>query len=306
MIEGAGRPDATSVALFLVAATLGGSNFVAVRFSNAELDPFWGAALRFGLAAALFVGIALVLRLRWPRGRLLADTALYGALAFAASYAPFYWALVRVTAGVATVVTAAVPLVTLLLAAAQGMERLTARAVAGALVAIAGIGWMAVGPQDIDLPLTALLALLLAVLAVAQSIILGKRLAVNHPVMTNAVGMTTGTLLLLAISLLAGEEWMVPRDTEAVRALVYLVTVGSVGLFVLVLLLMRRWTASAGSYMFVLFPVVALLVGAWLADEEITAQAVIGAALVIVGVWFGALAPDRRRPDVGAAPTAGA
>ena len=42
------RNGATYLA-FATAVLLGGGNFVAVRFSNQELDPLWGAALRFGL-----------------------------------------------------------------------------------------------------------------------------------------------------------------------------------------------------------------------------------------------------------------
>lgn len=68
--------------------------------------------------------IAVFLRLRWPRGRLLAWTAAYGALAFAIPYALLYWALTQATAGSATVVMAGVPLVTLLLAVSQRLERL--------------------------------------------------------------------------------------------------------------------------------------------------------------------------------------
>ncbi len=72
-------------------------------------------------------------------------------------------------------------------------------------------------------------------------------------------------------------------------------TLGSVGLFILVLLVVRRWTVSATSYMFVLFPVVTLALAAWLLDEPITGEAVTGAALVMLGVWFGALSPGARR-----------
>jgi uncharacterized membrane protein len=50
-------------------------------------------------------------------------------------------------------------------------------------------------------------------------------------------------------------------------------------LFVLVLLVVRKWTASASSYMFVLFPVVTLALAAWLIHEPVTVPAVIGAAL---------------------------
>ncbi|MGH8951452.1 MAG: DMT family transporter, partial [Acidimicrobiia bacterium] len=69
MAEANPRAGGLVMTLFAVATTLGGANFLAVRFSNRDLDPFWGAGLRFTLAAGLFVIIALVLRLSWPRGR---------------------------------------------------------------------------------------------------------------------------------------------------------------------------------------------------------------------------------------------
>jgi drug/metabolite transporter (DMT)-like permease len=77
-------------------------------------------------------------------------------------------------------------------------------------------------------------------------------------------------------------------------ALVYLVTAGSVGLFALVLLVARRWTASATSYMFVLFPVVTMVFGALLIDEPVTVASTIGALVVMAGVWFG-ISPGSRR-----------
>lgn len=185
---------------------------------------------------------------------------------------------------------------TVVLAAAHGQEQLRPRSVVGALLALAGIAWMTFGPRHVDIPPAALAAMLASAVAVGESIVLGKRLAGNHPVMTNAVGMAAGALLLLAISAVAGESWTIPRHADAVWAVAYLVTIGSVGLFVLVLLVVRGWTASASSYMFVLFPLVTLALGAWLVDEPVTADAVAGAGLVIAGVWFGALSPGARRP----------
>lgn len=295
MEAGTRSPDALTLGTFAVAVTLGAGNFLGVRFSNRELDPFWGAGLRFGLAALIFLGIVAALRLTWPRGVELRLTVLYGALSFAVFYALMYWALVRVTAGVATVVMAVVPLLTLLLAAAYGLEKLRLRGGVGALLACAGIVWMTIGPQDVVLPLTALVAMLAAAAAVAQSVILGKRISGNHPAMTNAIGMVVGTVLLLALSAATGERWALPQETEVIVALGYLVTFGSAGLFVLVLLIVRRWTASATSYMFVLFPVVTMGLDAWIADEPVTLQALSGALLVMLGVWFGALSPGARR-----------
>ena len=288
-------PDALALSAFAVAVTLGAGNFIGVRFSNSELAPFWGAGFRFGLAALIFVVTALALRLAWPRGRDLWLTVVYGALSFALFYALMYWALVRVSAGVATVVMAIVPLATLLLAAAQGLERLRLRGTVGALLACAGIVWMVIGPQELVLPISALVAMLGAAASVAQAVIIGKRISGNHPAVTNAVGMVVGVLLLLALSAIAGEAWVLPRQREVIVAVTYLVTLGSGGLFVLVLLIVRRWTASATSYMFVLFPVVTMALDAWLVDEPITAQALTGALLVMAGVWFGALSPGARR-----------
>ena len=44
----------------------------------------------------------------------------------------------------------------------------------------------------------------------------------------------------------------------------YLVLIGSVVLFYLYLYVLARWTASATAYSFLLFPVVTVLIAAWL------------------------------------------
>lgn len=289
--DSSAKPGKSTLLAFAAATILGGGNFIGVRFSNRELDPLWGATLRFSIAALLFVIIVTAMRLRWPRGRTLAHTAMYGALSFAVFYALMYWALVRVTAGVATVVMAMVPLVTLLLAAAHGMERLGVRQVLGAVLAITGIAWITTGPEDLQIPPLALGAMLLAILCVGEAVILGKKLSVNHPAMTNAVAMATGAVLLAGMSIVAGDRWVLPEQGEVRLAVGYLVTLGSVGLFVLILLVVRTWTASATSYMFVLFPIVTMLLAAALGDEQLTIRGITGALVVMTGVWFGALSP---------------
>ena len=289
-------PGRSTLVAFAAATVLGGGNFIGVRFSNRELDPLWGATLRFALAAVLFVVIVSVMRLRWPRGRVLLHTAVFGLLSFALFYALMYWALVRVTAGVATVVMAMVPLVTLLLAGAHGMEQIGKRQLIGAILAIAGIGWISLGPDELRIPLLALAAMIAAIVCVGESVIIGKKLSANHPAMTNAVAMSTGAVVLAGMSALAGDQWVIPGQTDVRWAVAYLVTLGSVGLFVLVLLVVRNWTASATSYMFVLFPIVTMLLAAALGDERLTLRGVTGALVVMAGVWFGALAPGAAAP----------
>lgn len=295
MSESTSSPGGLTLATFAAAVTLGGANFLAVRVSNRELPPFWGAGLRFGLAALLFLVIVVALRLRWPRGRQLWLTGVYGLFSFALFYALMYWALVRVTAGMATVVLALVPLVTSLLAAAQRLERLGRRTVLGSLLALAGILSMTVGAKGLMLPMAGLVAMLAAALTVGESVILGKRVSSNHPAVTNAVAMLAGAPVLLGISAATGEQWALPTQTAVIWSLTYLITLGSVGLFILVLLVVRRWTASATAYMFVLFPLVTMLLEAWLIGEPLTVRGIVGALVVMAGVWFGALSPSAGR-----------
>ena len=304
-MEQTARPGGLATAGFAAAVTLGGANFLAVRFSNRELDPFWGAGLRFSLAAVIFVVVCVSLRLAWPRGRQLALIVINGVLSFAAFYALMYWALIWVTAGVATVVLALVPLLTMLLAAVQRLERLRSRALIGSLLALAGIVWMVIAPGEVELPLPALLAMLGAALCAGQGVIVIKKVSGNHPAMVNAISIGTGATFLLVMSAVAGETWAIPSQPEVVWSLAYLVTLGSVGLFVLLLLVVRRWTASATSYMFVLFPVVTMILDAVLAGEPITVVGIVGAALVMSGVWFGALSPRSKEPVAAVTPEIG-
>lgn len=291
------RPGRFTFAAFAGVVVLGGGNFLAVRVSNGELAPFWGAGLRFSLAALVFVVIAALMRLSIPRGKTLALTALYGVFVVTLSYALMYWALTRVTAGTGAVVLAMVPLVTALLAATQGLERLNSRTTLGALIALGGIVWMTVGEQGLVIPLDGLIAILAASFTIGQSVILGKHVSGNHPVITNAVGMSIGAPLLLALSAIVGEQWVAPSQGATVAAVSYLVLLGSVGLFVLTLLVVRHWAASAMSYAFVLFPVVTMLAEAWILDEPLTVRSAVGAIAVMTGVWFGALSRSRQDPE---------
>lgn len=295
MTNTSGSPDTKTLAAFVGAVALGGSNFLAVRVSNMELAPFWGAGLRFSLAALVFLTLAVAMRLTWPRGRPWALTALYGVFSFTLSYALMYWALVRVTAGVTAVILAMVPLVTVLLAVVQKLERFEPRMALGAALALGGILVMTLGSTTLVLPFSGLVAILLAAVTMGQSVILGKRVSAFHPVMTNAVGMSVGAPLLLALSAIVGESWVTPDAPETIAAVSYLVLLGSVGLFMLTLFVARRWAASMLSYVFVLFPVVTMLGGAALLDEPLTPRGLLGAAIVMGGVWFGALA--RRTPS---------
>jgi drug/metabolite transporter (DMT)-like permease len=79
--------------------------------------------------------------------------------------------------------------------------------------------------------------------------------------------MTVGAVILLALMPLFHESYALPRTGSTLTTQVYLVLIGTVGVFALYLYVLSTWTASAVSYEFVLAPLVAIVLAAWLLDE---------------------------------------
>ncbi|MEU6863123.1 DMT family transporter [Streptomyces sp. NPDC046876] len=301
------RPDRVAPTAFTAGAVLAGGNAVGVRICLRELDPLWGAALRFGVAALLLAGVMAALRLPLPRGRALAGAVAYGLLNFGVTFALTYYALVEIHAGLGQTLLALVPLVTLLLAVVQRQERFRASAAAGTLCALAGVAVISRAPLQASVPLPSFAALLASVLSFAEAAVLVQRIPKVHPVTMNAVGMGAGAAALFAASAAAGDRWVLPGRAATWWALLYLVVAGSVLVFVFYLLVIQRWGAARAAYAFVAVPVVAILASAWLDAEPLTASLLLGTPLVLAGVYLGALrgsgrARSRARP---ARPTEG-
>ena len=282
-------PDRTTLAAFGVIVLFGGLNGLFVKLGDRELPPFWGATVRFFVSAAILFAVVGLRRIALPRGRALVGSILYGILNFAAFFGLLYWALVTAPAGLAMVILALAPLMTLLLAGAIGLERLRARAIVGSIIAAAGIGLVFVDRVGRALPLWSALAILAAAASIAGSTVVLKRFPPVHPVANNAVAMTVGTACLALLSILAGERWIAPSRPETVTALGYLVALGSVTMFVLYVFVIGRWTASATSYAVLLMPLVTVPVATITAGESLTPRFAIGAAVVLAGVYAGAV-----------------
>jgi drug/metabolite transporter (DMT)-like permease len=285
------RADRVTLVSFIAAAVLAGGNGVGVRFSNRELAPLWGAALRFSLAAAVLFAIMAALRLKLPRGRALAGAALYGTLNFGIAYALIYFALVRLHGGFGQVLFSLVPLATLLLAVAWRQERCTVAAITGIVPALVGVAVLTWQASSGPVPVIYLLAAIGGALCQAQASVLVRGFPPVHPVTMNAVGMAVGAGLLIAGSALRGDSWVLPQRADTWSAVAYLVLGGSVGVFLLYLVVLQRWSASRTSYVTVLIPVVTVVLSVWLDHEPIGVGLLLGGPLILAGVYLGVLRP---------------
>jgi drug/metabolite transporter (DMT)-like permease len=277
---------------FLALVLTAGGNAPAIRYvscEECELDPFWAAATRFLLAAALFGAIARALGVRLPRGRALVGAALFGVLQFGAGFGLIYWGLVQAPAGLTQVLLACVPLLTFGLAVLSGQERFSWRGIVGGMLAVGGIAVTFGTGLDAGVPVRSMVAIMAGALCWAAALVLVKGFPRAHPAAMNTIAMAIGGAVLLGLAAILHEDHAFPDSASAWAGQAYLVLAGSVGVFWLYLFVLRRWTASAASYQMVLIPLVTVVVSAWFQDEAVTAAFAGGALLVLVGVYVGAL-----------------
>jgi drug/metabolite transporter (DMT)-like permease len=286
--------DRSALVPFLIFSILIGGSPVSIRIIFAELDPFYLGLIRYGLGAGFYWTLALVKGLRVPSGRALLGAVLYGVLGFGASFLMLSWGLVKTPASLGSILMALLPLMTIFLSSVQQVEAISSRGMIGALLAIAGIAVTVSGAPTSDISIPHITALITGTAFMAEGNVLIKRFPRNEPIMTNAIAMAAGAPILGFASLLSGEAWMIPNQTRTWIALGYQVIPVTIIAFFLYAKVLNKWTASATSYAFVIIPLVTTAAAAVISGEQITAEFMIGAFLVLMGVMVGALLPGKK------------
>jgi drug/metabolite transporter (DMT)-like permease len=273
---------------------LWGGSFLGIRELVAVIPPFFAAGFRFTLAGMLLI---LYSHLRgnteMPRKSLLGASTL-GFIMFACLYAGLFWAEIRVPSGIAAVISAMIPVwIFIGELAILRTQKATLVSVIGVVLGFAGVvalAWQA--PESSERASTlGVLALIGGTLCWSGGTLLSRRLTLPKPQTLNAGWqMATGGGLLLLLSLLAGEMRRLPPLDVMLRptlilSMAYLVFAASILAFTsYVWLIAHEPTTRVASYAYV-NPVIALFAGAVLAGERLTAFQMIGALLVLAGVF---------------------
>src|SRR5580704_17062287 len=133
--------DLRVVMAFLAIYVLWGTTFLAIRIAVHEVPPLFAAGVRFFIAGVLLYSF---MRLRGkPRPRLIQwrNLALIGLLMFVAEYGPLFWAEKYVPSGIASVLEATLPLITMVLEVfVFRQQRLHWRMLFATLLGFCGVG----------------------------------------------------------------------------------------------------------------------------------------------------------------------
>jgi drug/metabolite transporter (DMT)-like permease len=274
------------------------STWVSIKIGLEDCPPLLGAGIRFSLAGVVLLAVSAARRRPLRTDVRLA--VVLGVFPFALTYGLVYWGEQYIPSGLAAVLFGVLPLYVAVMGAALLPDQpLRAQVIAGVLVAIGGLALAFAESLDLgdkDLALAGAAALAFAPLGAAVgNISIKLRAGALDPVVLNGWAMLGAGLALLAVSGI-GESWGDAAWTaKAVGSIAYLALIGSAVPFVGLTILLRHITAQAMSFLAMLLPFGALIFGATIYDERITARAVGGAALVATGLL---IAQMQRRPSL--------
>jgi putative membrane protein PagO len=275
-------------ALFALICLIWGSTWLFIKVGLVGVPPFWGAGLRFLISAVVVGAMLLVRRTRLQLTR--EDKICIASLAifvFWIDYAAVYWAEIHISSGLTAVLFSTMPLWTALLSAFWTQtETLNRRKVAGIVVGVAGTGLLFWPQERLGLmqALGMLSALVAALCAAINLVMLKKYGAHSDPFVLNFFGMGIGAACLIAMSALLERGAVVAWTPSNAIALIYLAVFGSVVAFSAYYYLVKRMDATVVSLSTLIIPIVALALGRAFLDETVGAAAVGGIATVLAGV----------------------
>ena len=284
-----------------------GSTYLGIRVMVETVPPLLGAGVRF-LAAGAVVAAWLVARrrvqaLRVSRRELVAAAAI-GLLLMAGGNGLVTVAEQDAPSGLAALIVAAIPLWVIVLRLLW-RERVSAVTLGGVGVGFAGVALLvAPGDRPEDAALWSVLVLLAAAASWAAGSYLSGRVPLpDDVIVAAALQMLLGGAILVGAGLAAGEAGDVQLGDLSARSLgafAYLVLAGSLLAFTAYVWLLQNVPISTvATYAFV-NPVVAVLLGWAILDEEITTSVVLGAVVIVLSVAFvvrqETTAPEERQP----------
>lgn len=276
--------------LIALSVVWGGSfffNSVALR----DLPVFTVVVARVALAALILLAVLRLRGERMPRGcRMWAAFFVMGLLNNAIPFSLIVWGQQHIASGVASILNAATPLFTVLLAHVLTRdERMTGGRLAGVLIGFAGVAVMIGGAalRDLGVNVAAQLMCLAAAISYAFAGIYGRRFrAMGITPMATATGQVVASaILMLPLVMVMDRPWTLPvPGIAAIGAVLGLAAISTALAYVLYFRLLA--TAGATNLLLVTFlvPVSAILLGMLFLDEVLLPRHVAGMALIATGL----------------------
>ena len=247
-----------------------------------------GRPLLAALMRSLPTGLVLIIGTRPPDRRWLLRLAILSVLYASGLFPLLFLAAYLLSGGVASVINSVSPLLVIVLSVPLLGARIRPVQVAAGVLGVGGVALLVLR-SDARLDPLGLLAMTGAALMMGVATVLTKRW--GRPPGMSSVGMTGWTFLLAGITLLPVTllaEGLPDRLTgRNVGGLVYLVLVSGIIAYALWFWGLQHLTASSVTFLSLLNPVVAAVLGWVVLDQRLNGWQLLGAVIVLASVVLG-------------------
>ena len=272
-------------ALFVL---LWSTGFVGAKYGLPYADPFVFLSVRILLAALLLFALARALRMPVRIGRgAIARSGLIGFFLHACYLGGVFYSIAQgLPAGVAAVVTSLQPVLVSVFAVKVLGESLRRGQVIGLLIGLFGVV-LVLGPSlESEIPLPAIVAILVALIGSTSATLLQKKLGADIPLISGTAYQYLFSGCVLGIIALATQETSITWSLRFTAAFVWLVLVLSVGAILLLLWLLNTGSAAKVSSLFYLVPPATAIEAFFLFGEKVNTQGFLGIGITALGVWL--------------------
>lgn len=269
-----------------------GTTYLLNKIAVTELPPLMLASVRFVCAGGIILVIAKILKLPLKiTKRQLKNTFIAGFLFLTYGNGMFVWALKYVASGIAALIASTQPLIILLLMYIFQGKKLKIKSVVGVVLGILGI-FLLINQNQFLIDRNGILAILV-IFTCVFSWSLGSLFVANADLHSNffintGYQMLIGGVMLGVGSLVLNEPWSLPNtwSTKVVLSIVGLVLFGSIVAFTSFNYLLKLVSTEKVATSAYVNPIVALFLGWYFLDEQITLQSVIATLVLLTGVYF--------------------
>ena len=268
------------------------STWLAIKIGLRDLPPISFVAIRFLIAIVVLLAVSIGRTRLLPRGRNdYVVLAITGILMFAVNYTLLFWAELHVSSGLAAVLQATIPIFGMIFA--HWMlpdEPLRLQKLAGAMIALGGVAVICGRLLGFNGPLAfwgGVAVVVGAASAAFANVLVKARSMQVAPAMLAAWQMIFGVapLLLLGFAI-DGNPARFHWTSTSVFCLLYLAVIGSALTFLLLYWLLPRLTVAQLQSISLITPPGAVILGWLLGDETFPLSSLLGAGLVLAGVWM--------------------
>ena len=279
--------NAADWGLLLAAALLLGSTFLFIDIAITEIPPLTAAAARTLIAAPICWAMMRAFGVRLPRTRQ-GWVALFwlGLLTAAIPFGTVAWGQQHIESGMAGILFGTMPVISVVLAPLFLVEEsFTRRRLIGALIGLGGIV-LVIGPSVLGNAGNQALAIFITFLG-PFSHTLGAIYARRQPGLAPpamATGqMIFGAIILTPLAFVVEAPLGLTPGVGAVGAMLVAGVVCTAFAMSLYFVVVRRVGATRSSLVPLLFPVVAVFLGAAVLGERLPVEAFVGLALIMAG-----------------------